>query len=84
MYYVLSCGSCYITNYFKGIDRLAENEKHLLIYEKIEDLPFDIASYSDIDVDIMNNFYWYKMSAYKLIDGDKLEGLRSEPYTWGP
>ena len=29
-------------------------------------------------------FYWYKMSAYILFDnGDKLEGYRSDPTTWG-
>ena len=27
-------------------------------------------------------FYWYKVSAYILVDGEKLEGFRSEPTTW--
>jgi len=40
------------------------------------------SSYEDDDVNIPENFYWYKMSAYILIDGEKLEGYRSEPKTW--
>ena len=38
--------------------------------------------YEDNDVDIPGIFYWYKMSAYILIDEEKLEGYRSEPKTW--
>ena len=41
-----------------------------------------ISSYEDNDVDIPGNFYWYKMSAYNMVDGEKLEGYRSEPKTW--
>jgi len=29
-----------------------------------------------------DGWFWYKMSAYILIDGEKLEGYRSEPKTW--
>ena len=42
----------------------------------------EINIYEDDQVDIPGNFYWYKMSAYILIDGEKLEGYRSEPKTW--
>lgn len=38
--------------------------------------------YEDIDVFIPPNFYWYKMSAYKIIEDKKLEGYRSEPRSW--
>ena len=38
--------------------------------------------YEDHEVDIPTNFYWYKMSAYIMVDGEKLEGYRSEPKTW--
>ena len=34
------------------------------------------------DVIIPGPFYWYKMSAYKIIEGKKLEGYRSEPKSW--
>ena len=34
----MGCGCCFITNYFKGLERLAENEKHLLWYENKDDL----------------------------------------------
>ena len=42
----------------------------------------DIHEYEDLDVDIPGNFYWYKMSAYIIIDEEQLEGYRSEPITW--
>ncbi len=42
----------------------------------------DISSFEDNEVDIPGNFYWYKMSAYNMVDGEKLEGYRSEPKTW--
>ena len=38
--------------------------------------------YEDIDVIIPPNFYWYKMSAYKIVEDKKLEGYRSEPKIW--
>ena len=34
----LSCGCCFITNYFKGLEKLAENEKHLLWYNNKDEL----------------------------------------------
>ena len=55
------------------------------LYELIIDLVDDESEeyyYLDDDVDIPGSFYWYKMSAYILIDGEKLEGYRSEPKTW--
>ena len=54
------------------------------LYELIIDLENlnDIDEYEYRDVEIPGNFYWYKMSAYILVDGEKLEGYRSEPKTW--
>ena len=53
------------------------------LYELILDEDNNSVSlYEDEDVDVPGNFYWYKMSAYILIDGEKLEGYRSEPKTW--
>ncbi|MBD3215944.1 MAG: glycosyltransferase, partial [Candidatus Lokiarchaeota archaeon] len=45
MYYVLCCGSCYLTKYFPGLERLAENEKHLLWYNDIKEVPKLIDKY---------------------------------------
>ena len=53
------------------------------LYELILDEDDEtVSSYEDQGVDIPGNFYWYKMSAYILIDEEKLEGYRSEPKTW--
>ena len=41
-----------------------------------------VSLYEDTYVVIPGNFYWYKMSAYILVDGEILEGYRSEPKTW--
>lgn len=42
-----------------------------------------IETYEDYDVTLTSGtFYWYKMSAYKFVNGDTLEGYRSEPKTW--
>ena len=38
--------------------------------------------YEDVNVVIPGYDYWYKMSAYKIVDGKKLEGYRSEPKSW--
>ena len=38
--------------------------------------------YEDVNVVIPGNVYWYKMSAYKIVEGKKLEGYRSEPKSW--
>ena len=37
-YIALACGSCIITNYFKGLEKLAVNKKHLLWYNNMEEL----------------------------------------------
>ncbi len=37
-YIALACGSCVITNYFKGLEKLAVNQKHLLWYNSMEEL----------------------------------------------
>lgn len=46
----------------------------------------DFSNYEDVDVEISavnnQNFYFYKLSAYRLVDGEKLEGYRSEAYSW--
>ena len=38
--------------------------------------------YEDNNLVILENFYWYKMSAYKMVGDKKLEGYRSEPRSW--
>ncbi len=38
--------------------------------------------FEDTDVELPENFYWYKMSAYKIVEEKKLEGYRSEPRSW--
>ena len=45
LYLALSCGCCYITNYFNGLEKLVENEKHLLWYENKKDLLLKIKKY---------------------------------------
>jgi len=44
-YIAMGGGCCFITNYFKGLERLAENEKHLLWYSNKEDLRFLLEKY---------------------------------------
>ena len=34
----MACNCCFLTNYFKGLNLLAENEKHLLWYNNKKDL----------------------------------------------
>ncbi len=52
------------------------------LYELIKDEgDTSVFGYVDNEVeDILN--VWYKMSAYIVIDGEKLEGYRSVPTTW--
>ena len=45
LYLALSCGCCYLTNYFTGLEKLATNEKHLLWYENKKDLLQKIKKY---------------------------------------
>ena len=45
LYLALSCGCCYVTNYFNGLEKLAYNEKHLLWYENKKDLLQKIKKY---------------------------------------
>ena len=41
-----------------------------------------VNGYEDsFDFNPQGNF-WYKVSAYSLVDGEKLEGFRSDPTTW--
>ena len=54
----LSCGSCYITNYFKGIEKFGGKEKHLLWYKnesELEDLIKKYLSDEELRLKIMNN-----------------------------
>jgi hypothetical protein len=44
-YIALSCGCCFITNYFKGLEKLAENEKHLLWYNNKDELIYLLKKY---------------------------------------
>ena len=37
-YIALAGGCCFITNYFKGLEKLAENEKHLIWYHNKDEL----------------------------------------------
>lgn len=54
------------------------------LYELItpEGINSSVSTYEDNHVVIPGNFYWYKMSAYILVDGEKLEGYRSKPISW--
>ncbi len=54
----------------------------VLIKEESDDGEIPVTSYLDEEVNLSTNEYWYKMSAYIVIDGEKLEGYRSEPKTW--
>ncbi|OPX28834.1 MAG: hypothetical protein B1H06_02475 [Candidatus Cloacimonas sp. 4484_143] len=51
-------------------------------YELLQDLENTVTLFEDTDVDIVNNFYWYKLSAYTTVGEDRLEGIRSEPHSW--
>jgi len=44
-YIAMGGGCCFITNYFKGLEKLAENEKHLLWYNSKEELKFLLDKY---------------------------------------
>ena len=45
LYVALSCGCCYMTNYFNGLEKLVNNEEHLLWYENKNDLLEKIKKY---------------------------------------
>ena len=47
-----------------------------------EGIDFTEIDYEDSFEFNPEGFYWYKMSAYILVDDEKLEGYRSEPTTW--
>ncbi len=38
LYISLSCGCCYLTNYFKGLEKIAVNEEHILWYNTKDEL----------------------------------------------
>lgn len=65
-YYIYRCQS--IDGYYQRID------DNLLNSELID-------SFIDDEI-IPGTWYYYKMSAYIVIDGKKLEGWRSGPKTW--
>jgi len=45
IYVCMSCGCCFITNYFKSLETLAENEKHLLWFNNLDELSFLLKKY---------------------------------------
>ncbi len=53
-------------------------------YELIKEIEdYSIDSYEDEDIIIGENiYYFYKMSAFRIIDSKKLEGYRSDPKFW--
>ena len=53
-------------------------------YEFIQEIDDNtINSYEDEDIIIGENiYYFYKMSAFRIIDSKKLEGYRSDPKFW--
>lgn len=53
-------------------------------YELIKEIEdYSIDSYEDEDIIIGENiYYFYKMSAFRIIGLDKLEGYRSDPKFW--
>jgi len=56
-------------------------------YELLNVIDHDVSSYDDTDeIDTTNNIYWYKISAFVEIGDDniRLEGVRSNPQSWGP
>ena len=44
-YIALAGGCCFITNYFKGLEKLAENEKHILWYNNKDELKHLLEKY---------------------------------------
>ncbi len=53
-------------------------------YELIKEIEdYSIDSYEDEDIIMGENiYYFYKMSAFRIIDSKKLEGYRSDPKFW--
>ncbi len=73
--------SSYADGYF-----IYRSEGYDLLYKKIEVIeqqPDSTLSYEDDDVELADNEYWYKLSIYKIVNGDSLEGYRSSPKSWG-
>ncbi len=54
------------------------------LYELItpDGINFPVNGYEDSFEFNPEVFFWYKVSAYIMVDGEKLEGFRSEPTTW--
>ncbi len=48
-YIAMASGCCFITNYFKGIEKLAKNEEHLLWYKTKDDLKNLLEKYLNND-----------------------------------
>jgi len=56
--------------------------KHDGLYQLIKDEEnINTFNYTDDNVEDISNV-WYKMSAYMIVNEEKLEGYRSEPKTW--
>lgn len=67
----------FIDGYFIYRSQIHTGGLYSIIYEPNE----TDSLYEDVNVD-PNRIYWYKMSAYKIIEDKKLEGYRSEPRSW--
>ncbi|NQV18815.1 MAG: hypothetical protein HQ534_09760 [Armatimonadetes bacterium] len=65
--YFIYCSMTYY-GYYQLIKDIEDNEENLYLDE--------IANYSQDDD------YWYKISAYRIINSKKLEGYRSDPKSW--
>ncbi len=55
------------------------------LFKLIKDVEDEGAtSFEDLEAIVTNNDdeYWYKMSAYIIINGENLEGYRSDPNIW--
>ena len=49
LYISLSCGCCYLTNYFKGLEKIARNEEHILWYNTKDELLEIVKKYLNDD-----------------------------------
>jgi hypothetical protein len=49
LYISLSCGCCYLTNYFKGLEKIAGNEEHILWYNTKDELLEIVKKYLNDD-----------------------------------
>ncbi len=62
IYVAMACGCCFLTNYFKGLERLAINKKHVLWFNNSEELVSVLRKY--LSDDLLREKI--KLNAYKL------------------